>query len=75
LTEWAVKTAPALLPRLNLHALLLGPTLRHDRESDLHFNALVAASKSGQPTKVEKIVETIDRLVDKPGDNTVIDLS
>jgi NAD(P)-dependent dehydrogenase (short-subunit alcohol dehydrogenase family) len=73
--DWVQAQAKTLQPKLHLRELLLGPTLRHERESETHFNALVAASKSGQPTKVEKIVQTIDKLVENPGDNTVIDLS
>ncbi len=75
LRDWVAAHAGDFLPKLNLRMLLLGPTLRHDRESETHFNALVAASKSGQPTKVEKITKTIDMLVENPGDKPVIDLS
>ncbi|MBI3419495.1 MAG: SDR family NAD(P)-dependent oxidoreductase [Proteobacteria bacterium] len=75
LIEWVKANASGFLPKLYLHGLMLGPTLRNARESERHFEALVAASRSHKPTSVEEIAAAVDQLVEKPCTEALIDLS
>ncbi|HVY12809.1 MAG TPA: SDR family NAD(P)-dependent oxidoreductase, partial [Alphaproteobacteria bacterium] len=75
LMDWVKASAPGFRPKLNLYGLLLGPTLRHPRESERHFDELVSTSRSHKQTSVEEIAATIDRLVENSGHDALIDLS
>jgi NAD(P)-dependent dehydrogenase (short-subunit alcohol dehydrogenase family) len=74
-SNWVKTAAPSLLPKLRLYELLLGPTWRNDRESEVHFSTRAALTRSGKPTSVETIAKTIDQLVEKPCTEPLIDLS
>ena len=46
-------------PRARLHALTLGPTLKNPRQSQQHFDALVAAAGEDQLTSTPAILDAI----------------
>jgi NAD(P)-dependent dehydrogenase (short-subunit alcohol dehydrogenase family) len=74
-SEWVMRAHAQLLPKMRLHELLLGPTLRNEHESEAHFTARASETRSSKPTSIDAIAEAIDKLLAAPDARPAIDLS
>lgn len=75
LTHYTHDKAPAFAPQISMCGLLLGPTIVNSRESDAHFNKVVASMPSQQPTSLPAIIHAIENYMKNPSRSALIDLS
>lgn len=58
--------AARMAPRLRIKALVLGPTLKAERQSEAHFAALAAACPKGRATTPDEVASSVLSILERP---------